>query len=264
MLAPFRDERRPLEAAARCFRSGRCWTLALNNHAHRAAGLRRARAATSRSKAIGSSRTTSRRGKQLWLVDAQPRSAAGRRRRPASSSPKPMRSSRCTQPMDGRAWRVAARRAARRAARLGQRLAGRRDRSRRSCSRFARRTVSSSGSSDLGSPLHAPPALRGIACTCRRATAAIVALRVETGDRSGNAGSAAAPNEILALDDRLYVGSTDNFLYCLMAEDGASTGAGAPAATSSARRSSTSARVYFVSLDNVLRALNRRAASSSG
>jgi hypothetical protein len=43
----------------------------------------------------------------------------------------------------------------------------------------------------------------------------VVALRVRTASRCG-AAPGGAPNEILALDERLYVGSKDTFFYCLM------------------------------------------------
>jgi hypothetical protein len=67
-----------------------------------------------------------------------------------------------------------------------------------------------------------------------------------------------APGDVLALEERVFVGSTDNFFYCLMASDGRidwrwRTGAdvvGIPAADAST--------VYFASLDNVLRALNQK------
>jgi hypothetical protein len=63
---------------------------------------------------------------------------------------------------------------------------------------------------------------------------------------------------MLALDDRLFVGSTDNFFYCLSADDGRwdwrwRTGGdivGLPVVDAR--------NVYFVSLDNVLRALSRK------
>ena len=66
-----------------------------------------------------------------------------------------------------------------------------------------------------------------------------------------------APNEILASGDRLFVGSKDNTFYCLKAQDGSVdwpvvTGAdviGLPAIDAR--------NVYFVSLDNVLRAVHR-------
>jgi outer membrane protein assembly factor BamB len=62
---------------------------------------------------------------------------------------------------------------------------------------------------------------------------------------------------MLALDDRLFVGAEDKFLHCLSAEDGDRrwrwrTGGsviGTPAADEG--------RIYFLALDNVLRALDR-------
>ena len=66
-----------------------------------------------------------------------------------------------------------------------------------------------------------------------------------------------APSEILASGDRLFVGSKDNTFYCLKTHDGSIdwpvvTGAdviGMPVADAH--------NVYFVSLDNVLRAVHR-------
>jgi outer membrane protein assembly factor BamB len=66
---------------------------------------------------------------------------------------------------------------------------------------------------------------------------------------------------ILALDDRVYVGATDNFLYCLGSRRGDiawrwRTGAdiiGAPVVADD--------RLYFVSLDNILRSLDRHGGS---
>jgi putative pyrroloquinoline-quinone binding quinoprotein/putative pyrroloquinoline-quinone-binding quinoprotein len=86
----------------------------------------------------------------------------------------------------------------------------------------------------------------------------IIALQVETGERLWERRLGGPPNEMLALDDRIYVGSDDNFLYCLLAKDGVidwrwRTGGdviGVPLADDG--------RVYFVSRDNVLRALDRR------
>jgi hypothetical protein len=68
---------------------------------------------------------------------------------------------------------------------------------------------------------------------------------------------------ILALDDRIYVGATDNFLYSLETRRGTvawrwRTGAdviGAPVVDDD--------RVYFVALDNILRALGRKGGSQA-
>ena len=86
----------------------------------------------------------------------------------------------------------------------------------------------------------------------------VVALHVESGDQVWDRRLGGEPNDILALDDRIYVGATDNYLYCIDAESGAvdwrsmRTGGdviGVPAYDDD--------RIYFVSLDNVLRAVSR-------
>lgn len=85
----------------------------------------------------------------------------------------------------------------------------------------------------------------------------VLALTLETGEHLWDQKLGGSPAPILAVDD-LFVGSTDNFLYCLSRRDGRvkwywRTGAdivGPPVVDDQ--------RVYFVSLDNVLRALDRR------
>ena len=109
---------------------------------------------------------------------------------------------------------------------------------------------------DLKSPAHARPRSPPIASTFptnddRDRRAAASRRRTALGARLGG-----AANDILALDDRLYVGSQDNFFYCVMAADGRvdwrwRTGGdiiGMPVADDR--------YVYFVALDNVLRAIN--------
>ncbi len=110
---------------------------------------------------------------------------------------------------------------------------------------------------DIGSAAQAPPALAADRIYVPTADGRVVALRVDTGTPVWERRLGAAPGDVLALDDRLYVGSSDNFLYCLKAKDGSvdwrsRTGGdviGLPAADAR--------NVYFVSLDNVLRALSR-------
>lgn len=109
---------------------------------------------------------------------------------------------------------------------------------------------------ELGAPPHGPPALAADRVYVPAADGRIVALNVVDGAPVWQRKVGGQPNEILALDDRLYAGSTDNFFYCLMTRDGRidwrwRTGGdviGAPVADGG--------RVYFVSLDNVLRAMN--------
>jgi outer membrane protein assembly factor BamB len=110
---------------------------------------------------------------------------------------------------------------------------------------------------DLGSPAHALPALASDRVYVPVTDGRIVALKVETGEPIWERRLGGPPNDILALENRLYAGSKDNFFYCLMAKDGRidwrwRTGGdvlGTPIADEH--------RVYFVALDNVLRALDQ-------
>ena len=109
----------------------------------------------------------------------------------------------------------------------------------------------------IGSAAHARPALAADRVYIPTDDGRIVALRVDTGDPIWDRRLGGPANDLLALDDRLYVGSNDNYFYCLLTADGAvdwrwRTGAdviGAPVIDDDL--------VYFVSLDNTLRALNR-------
>jgi outer membrane protein assembly factor BamB len=112
-------------------------------------------------------------------------------------------------------------------------------------------------SRDLGSPAHALPALAADRVYIPKQDARIVALRVDTGAPVWERKLGGPPDEILALPDRLYVGSADNYFYSIAAKDGRvdwrwRTGGdviGLPLADEH--------RVYFVALDNVVRALGR-------
>jgi outer membrane protein assembly factor BamB len=109
----------------------------------------------------------------------------------------------------------------------------------------------------VASPAHARPALAADRVYVPTEDGRVVALRVDTGALLWDHRLGGAVSDILASDDRLFVGSNDNFFYCLKTEDGARdwpwrTGAdivGQPVVDDHA--------VYFVSLDNVLWALNR-------
>jgi outer membrane protein assembly factor BamB len=110
----------------------------------------------------------------------------------------------------------------------------------------------------LGVALHARPALAADRVYVPLANAHVVALRVETGEDVWSRLLGGDPNDILALDERIYLGSNDNYAYCINAETGIVewrhvTGAdviGVPAHDGD--------RVYFVSFDNTLRAFSRR------
>jgi outer membrane protein assembly factor BamB len=86
----------------------------------------------------------------------------------------------------------------------------------------------------------------------------IVALHVKTGEPIWERRLGGAPSEILVADDRIFVGSKDNHLYSIRARDGAvvwrfETGADVVGLPAVDDRS-----VFFVSLDNLLRGLDRR------
>lgn len=85
----------------------------------------------------------------------------------------------------------------------------------------------------------------------------VVALRGDTGEPVWERKLGGVANDALVIDDRLYVGSKDNFLYCILTKNGNvdwrwRTGGdviGLPAVDDH--------HIYFVSLDNVLRSLHR-------
>src|SRR5262249_41367099 len=109
---------------------------------------------------------------------------------------------------------------------------------------------------ELGAAPHAPPTVSGDRVYVSAADGRILAMAIVDGSPLWERRIGGQPNEILALNDRVFAGSTDNFFYCVMAKDGRidwrwRTGAdviGAPATDGS--------RVFFVSLDNVVRAMN--------
>ncbi|MGE0450765.1 MAG: PQQ-binding-like beta-propeller repeat protein [Vicinamibacterales bacterium] len=111
---------------------------------------------------------------------------------------------------------------------------------------------------ELDVALHATPALAADRVYVPVEDNRLVALKVDTGETLWERRLDGAPNEMLALDDRIYIGSNDNFFYCIEADDGSvawrwRTGGdviGVPVVDEQ--------RVYFVSLDNVLRGLDRR------
>ena len=110
---------------------------------------------------------------------------------------------------------------------------------------------------DLDAKAAAQPALAADRVYVPAGSDRIVALQVEDGTIVWERRLGGMPNDILALDDRVYVGSTDNYFYCLKSDDGVvdwrwPTGADVIGVPVVDERS-----VYFVSLDNVLRALNR-------
>src|SRR4051812_48121061 len=68
---------------------------------------------------------------------------------------------------------------------------------------------------DVGSPLRAPPSLAADSVYLPAADGRVLALRIDTGSPVWERRLGEPPNDLLALDDRVYVGSQDNFFYCL-------------------------------------------------
>lgn len=111
---------------------------------------------------------------------------------------------------------------------------------------------------DLGSPAHAPPSLAADRVYVPMDDSRIVALRVDTGDVAWEHRLGGPATGLLAQDDRLYAGSNDNYFYALHTDDGRvawrwRTGADVVGVPVLDERN-----VYFVSLDNALRALSRK------
>jgi outer membrane protein assembly factor BamB len=108
----------------------------------------------------------------------------------------------------------------------------------------------------LEAPAHAPPALAADRVYVPTAKGHIVALRIETGELLWDRRLGGAANDILAREERIYAGSADNFFYCVMAKDGRVAWRWRTGADTFGEPVADDDRVYFVSLDNVLRALH--------
>jgi outer membrane protein assembly factor BamB len=109
----------------------------------------------------------------------------------------------------------------------------------------------------LGSAVRVLPAAADRHVYVATEDARVVALALESGKPVWEAKLPARGTTLYPLDDRIFVGSADKFFYCLAADTGRTkwrwrTG-GAVVGTTAV----DAGRVYFVSLDNVLRALDR-------
>jgi outer membrane protein assembly factor BamB len=111
---------------------------------------------------------------------------------------------------------------------------------------------------NTGSQANAPPALAADRVYVSSADGRLIALRVDTGEPVWEHRLGGPPNDVLALDDRIYVGSNDNFFYCMDTAKGAIIWKWQTGDDVIGRPALDDKRVYFVSLDNVLRALDRK------
>jgi outer membrane protein assembly factor BamB len=110
---------------------------------------------------------------------------------------------------------------------------------------------------DLGGALEGAPAPTGDRLYVPMHSGALLALALETGEPVWTTQFAEPVSGMLPLEDRLFVGSLDNRFYCLSARRGNPMWiwrAGADVIGIPVNDMST---VYFVALDNVLRAVDR-------
>jgi len=111
---------------------------------------------------------------------------------------------------------------------------------------------------DLVSPAHAAPSLAADRVYVPLDDSRIVALQVDTGDVAWERRLGGPATGVLAQDDRVFAGSNDNYFYAVRSDDGRvawrwRTGADVVGVPVVDERN-----VYFVSLDNALRALSRK------
>lgn len=111
---------------------------------------------------------------------------------------------------------------------------------------------------DFGARLHAPPAPAGNRLYLALHDGRLVAAALQTGDEIWTIRLKAPGVGILALTDRLYVGALDNYFYCLDTRDGDVDWRWPTGADLRGMPVIDSRRVYFVALDNVLRAHDRK------
>jgi len=109
---------------------------------------------------------------------------------------------------------------------------------------------------DAVSPLQAPPTIYRDRLYIPLSDGRILARELTTGEPLWEGRIAGSPNEILATEERLYVGSTDNFLYCLLTKDGRKDWRWRTGGDIAAKPAADNRAVYFVSFDNLIRALD--------
>ncbi len=110
--------------------------------------------------------------------------------------------------------------------------------------------------------LESPPAegvtIEGIFALIPTVDGHVMALAVDDGRMLWTRRLGGRPQPVLALDDRVYVGTDDNYFYCLRLSDGRLEWRWRTGADIVGLAAFDDRRVYFTALDNVLRALDRR------
>jgi outer membrane protein assembly factor BamB len=108
-----------------------------------------------------------------------------------------------------------------------------------------------------GVPVHARPSFEGDRLYVPLDDSRLVALRADTGEPVWERHLGGAPNEILAVGNRVYVGSNDNFFDCVRAADGVVDWRWRTGGDVLGQPIVDEHKVYFVSMDNVVRGLDR-------
>ena len=110
---------------------------------------------------------------------------------------------------------------------------------------------------DLGAPLSAPPVPSELHVYLPITDGRIVAAELSHGKAVWTRMLPAKPSPMLALNDRLFVGTEDNFLYCLARSDGEQKWKWRTGGDIVSAPITDGERVFFLSLDHMLRALDQ-------
>ncbi|MGE3509997.1 MAG: PQQ-binding-like beta-propeller repeat protein [Vicinamibacterales bacterium] len=110
----------------------------------------------------------------------------------------------------------------------------------------------------IGAPVVQPVSAEGDRVYVARQDGTIVALQLESGTPLWDRRIGGSPQPVLALRDRVYVGSDDNYLYCLRSANGQLDWRWRTGGDIVGRPGFDRDRIYPVSLDTVLRALDRQ------
>jgi outer membrane protein assembly factor BamB len=115
---------------------------------------------------------------------------------------------------------------------------------------------------NLDAGLQSAPAPDGDRLYLSMKNGGLLALAIQTGEPVWTKQLPQPGNGILPVGDRLYVGSKDDMFYCLSAKDGTTNWRWKTGGDVIGTAAIDAKRVYFVSLDNVLRALDRSSGSA--
>jgi serine/threonine-protein kinase len=118
-------------------------------------------------------------------------------------------------------------------------------------------------SASLPAPLNAPASIGHDRVYLPLADGHVYALGLQNGEEVWHKRLGDVPNEILALDRRVYVGSNDKNFYALNAATGVRHWSWPTGADVIGKPVAVGDQIYFVSLDNNLRALNRESGAQN-